>query len=91
MPTGLYDPTNTWHGVLEHAIAKNIPFLATCNDFEDYCKTKKWLEMESGLRPKVALDGLNPFSSWERVANPTGSNIIHGRNMYCMLLSGKRE
>ena len=88
---GLYDPTYTWRGVVEHAIAKNIPFLATCNSVKDYFKTKKWLEVESGLKPRVKMDCLNPFSPWERIAHPTGSNAIHGKNMYCILLSGARQ
>ena len=77
--------------MLEHAIGENIPFLATCNAVTDYKKTKKWLEVESRLRPNIAMDGLNPFSSWDRCANPKGSNTIHCRNMYAILLRGKKS
>ena len=88
---GLYDPTFTWREVLEHAIRDSIPFLATCNDEPDYEKTKKWLEVESRLRPNIALHGPNPFSSWHRCAVPKGSNTIHCRNMYAILLRGKKS
>eukprot|EP00092_Neocalanus_flemingeri_P033283 GFUD01036195.1.p1 GENE.GFUD01036195.1~~GFUD01036195.1.p1 ORF type:complete len:617 (-),score=147.89 GFUD01036195.1:90-1712(-) len=85
---GIYDPTYNWLPTVAHAIVKDIPFLVTCTYEEDYVKTKEWLVTGSGMKPEIVLDCPNPFASLGICQKPAGSNIIHSRNMFYLLVKG---
>ena len=85
---GLYDGAYNWLPAVVHAIAKEVPFLVTCNNKEDYHKTKKWLMNEKFIKPEIVQNYLNPVCSWQAGQRVPGSNSLIKRNMYSLLLMG---
>lgn len=88
---GLYDPTYPWMGVIAHAIAKKIPFIATCSTVLDYKETRDFLVGRHGLygmKANILMSEENPFASELHEQCPAGSNELRIRNQFVVVFEG---